>query len=107
MVKHAPQPWLTLAKTLFRIILLWELLRLTYSKKDESFPLDPVMREILELYSLLEPCAKIMRQAQFSGMPVAGKMHSLIGLLIAKTLNPDKPLKVLSSFGVLHFSLPP
>ncbi|CAM9580931.1 unnamed protein product [Scytosiphon promiscuus] len=94
MAEHDPQSWLGLVKALLRIILLWPLLRLTFAKENEPFPLDAVMNETLELYSLLAPCAKIIRQALFGAKAVAGKTHSLIGLVIAKTLNPGKPLKV-------------
>ena len=94
LLKHAPQRWLSLSGTFERVIVLWHYFRVLYSEDGKTFPLDDITEDILELYSLMVPCATIMRESQHGSEPMAGKMHSLVALLMVSTLDPDKPLKV-------------
>ena len=91
---HAPQRWLSLSGTLERVIVLWHYFRVLYSKGGKPFPLDDITKEILELYSLMIPCATILRESQHESEPTEGKVHSLVALIMASTLDLDKPLKV-------------
>ncbi|CAM9682822.1 unnamed protein product, partial [Ascophyllum nodosum] len=70
IVKHAPQRWLSLTRTLERIIRLWHVLRKLYSDEGMVFPLDQGSNKdgILQLYSLMQPLSAITRDGQFAGV---------------------------------------
>jgi len=92
--KHAPQRWLSMSNTVERTIWLFPALRVHYAKLRTAFPLDGVLDDILQIYSLMAPCAKIMRVSQSKTKAMNGRVYHLLGMLMATTLNPDKPLKV-------------
>ena len=62
--KHAPQRWLSMCNMMGRTIWLFPALRVHYAKLRTAFPLDGVLDDILQIYSLVAPCAKIMRVPQ-------------------------------------------
>lgn len=67
-----------------------------YSDQGETFPLDDGEngKVILELYSLMEPVCKLMRQAQNDQVPMAAKVHMALSRLKTQTCNVHEPLKV-------------
>ena len=101
IVKHAPQRWLSLTRTLERIIRLWYVLRKLYSDEGMVFPLDQGSNKdgILQLYSLMQPLSAITRDGQFAGVPMTAEIHMKFGFLKVHVLDPTKSLKV--------FDIPP
>lgn len=51
-------------------------------------------RKILELYFLIKPVAKTMRDAQLDSLPMTSEIHMALNLLCVTLLSEDKPLKV-------------
>lgn len=100
--KHTPHRWMTLSKAIKCIIRCWHPFRQLYVDNGDAFPLDMRHQEIREIFSLLEPCAALMRDGQSASEPMSGKLHSLLGALLVKTLNPKADLKVtLTRFGAV------
>lgn len=77
-----------------RVIVLWHFFRVIYSEDENTSPFDDNTKDILELHSLMIPCATVMRESQRSSELTVGKMHSFVALRMASTFGPDKPLKV-------------
>lgn len=96
IIKHAPQRWLSLARSLERIIRLWHLLRRLFSENGQVFPLDEGTNRdgILQLYSLLQPLAEMTRDGQYGGVPMTAEIHMKFGVLKMSTLDVSKDLKV-------------
>ncbi|CAN0341548.1 unnamed protein product, partial [Pylaiella littoralis] len=63
---QAPQRWLTLVRTLERVIRLWHTLRKLHSDAGKTFPLEEGDNKdcILQLYSLLQPLSSVTRDGQ-------------------------------------------
>lgn len=101
IVKHAPQRWLSLTRTLERIIRLWHVLRKLYSDEGKNFPLEEGDNKngILQLYSLLQPLSSITRDGQYGGAPMTADIYMKFGVLKMGVLDPLKDLKV--------FDIPP
>ena len=91
--KGPPQRWLSLSRTFDCVIVLWYYIYVLCSNDGKIFPLD-ITNNILELYSLVVPCASLIRESQHGSEPVVGKIHSLVTLFMASTVDPDKPLQV-------------
>lgn len=106
VVEHAPQRWLSLVKVLERVIRLWHPLKKLYKTNSEVFPLEEGDNEagILQLYSLMEPVAAIIRDGQHGSLPMNGKMHMALSLLKATTLRETEPLKVTQIYTHTHCS---
>ena len=96
ITKHAPQRWLSLVRTIERIIRLWHVLRKLYANDGEEFPLDKDSNKdaILQLYSLLQPLSAITRDGQYGTVPITAEMRLAFAELKADVLNPTKPLRV-------------
>ena len=92
--KWPPQRWLSLRRTFDCVIVLWYYIHVLYSNDGKTFPLDDITNNIVELYSLVVPCASITRESQHGSEPMVGKIHSLVTLFMASTVDPDKPLQV-------------
>lgn len=87
-------------QALERVIRLWHPLRKLYALRGEGFPLDAGNNRsgILQLYSLMEPLARITHDARSRSLPMNGEMHMALSKLKATTLAEGKPLKVPSLF---------
>lgn len=101
IMKHAPQRWLSLTRTLERIIRLWHVLRRLYTDEGKRFPLDDDNNKdaILQLYSLLQPLSAITRDGQYGAVPMTAEMRMAFAVLKMEVLDSTKPLKV--------FDIPP
>ncbi|CAN0346503.1 unnamed protein product, partial [Ascophyllum nodosum] len=90
ITKHAPQRWLSLVRTIERIIRLWHVLRKLYANDGEEFPLDKDSNKdaILQLYSLLQPLSAITRDGQYGTVPITAEMRLAFAELKADVLNP-------------------
>ena len=77
ITKHAPQRWMSLVRTMERIIRLWHVVRKLFADDGEEFPLDKDNNKdvILQLYSLLQPLSAITRDGQYSAVPMTGEMR--------------------------------
>ena len=93
---QAPQRWLTLVRTLERVIRLWHVLRKLYSDAGENFPLEEGDNKdcILQLYSLLQPLSSVTRDGQYGGVPMLAEIYMKFGMLKITVLDPSKDLKV-------------
>ena len=96
VVKHVPQRWLSLFKAFGRIIRLWHPLCKLYAQKGEVFPLNVSSNRagFLQLHSLMDACATIMRDGQHGRVPVSNEMHMALSMLKTSTLDLSRPLKV-------------
>ncbi|CAB1099071.1 unnamed protein product [Ectocarpus sp. CCAP 1310/34] len=96
MVKHAPQRWLSLTRTVERTIRLWHVLRKLYSDEGRNFPLEEgdTKDAILQLYSLLQPLSSITRDGQYGDAPMMADIFMKFGMLNTDVLDPSKDLKV-------------
>ncbi|CAM9383599.1 unnamed protein product, partial [Hapterophycus canaliculatus] len=101
LVKQAPQRWLTLVRTLERVIRLWHVLSKLYSDEGKNFPLEQGDNKdaILQLYSLLQPLSSVTRDGQYGGAPMLADIYMKFGKLNMLVLDPSKDLKV--------FDIPP
>lgn len=105
IAKHAqcdaPQRWLSLTRTMERIIRFWHIVRKFYRDEGKTFPLEKGDNKngILQLYSLLEPLSSITRGGQYGGAPMTAEMFMKFGKLKIGVLDPSKDLKV--------FDIPP
>lgn len=90
LLKHALQWWLSPSESFKGVIAPRYFFRALYSGNDKQFPLDNITNDTLALYSLMVPCAIIMREAHHDLEPIAGNMHSLVVLRIASILDPYK-----------------
>ena len=94
----APLRWVSMADTCMRIIDHWYALQQLYVSAGEVFPLESKQAEFLELSSLLEPVASIMRDVQNSDHPMSGQMQLALAKLKRTTLCRTRPLKVHCAF---------
>ncbi|CAN0564579.1 unnamed protein product, partial [Ectocarpus sp. 12 AP-2014] len=93
---QAPQRWLTLVRTLERVIRLWHVLRKLYSDTGKTFPLEAGDNKdcILQLYSLLQPLSSVTRDGQYGGAPMLADIYMKFGMLKMTVLDPSQKLKV-------------
>ncbi|CAN0267184.1 unnamed protein product [Ectocarpus sp. 4 AP-2014] len=98
---QAPQRWLTLVRTLERVIRLWHVLRKLHSDAGKTFPLEEGDNKdcILQLYSLLQPLSSVTRDGQYGGVPMMAEIYMKFGKLKVTVLNTSADLKV--------FDIPP
>ncbi|CAB1121468.1 unnamed protein product [Ectocarpus sp. CCAP 1310/34] len=98
---QAPKRWLTLVRTLERVIRLWHVLRKLYSDTGKTFPLEEGDNKdcILQLYSLLQPPSSVTRDGQYGGAPMLADIYMKCGMLKMRVLDPSEELKV--------FDIPP
>lgn len=98
---QAPQRWLTLVRTLERVIRLWHVLRKLHSDAGKTFPLEEGDNKdcILQLYSLLQPLSSVTRDGQYGGAPMMADIYMKFGMLKMSVLNTSADLKV--------FDIPP
>lgn len=98
---QAPQRWLTLVRTMERVIRLWHVLRKLYSDAGKTFPLEIGDNKdcILQLYSLLRPLSSVTRDGQYGGLPMLADIYMKFGMLKVGVLNSSADLKV--------FDIPP
>ncbi|CAB1111286.1 unnamed protein product [Ectocarpus sp. CCAP 1310/34] len=108
VVKHAPQRWLSMVRTMERIIRLWHALRKLYSDEGKVFPLEEGDNKngVLQLYSLLEPLCMITRDGQYGGAPMMADIYMKMGILKMGMLNLEKELKVYETPRVGENGLP-
>ncbi|CAB1099354.1 unnamed protein product [Ectocarpus sp. CCAP 1310/34] len=93
---QAPQRWLTLVRTLERVVRLWRVLRKLYSDTGKTFPLEEGDDKdcILQLYSLLQPFPSVTRDGQYGGAPMLADIYMKFGMLKMRVLHPSEELKV-------------
>ncbi|CAB1105816.1 unnamed protein product [Ectocarpus sp. CCAP 1310/34] len=98
---QAPQRWLTLVRTMERVIRLWRVMRKLYSDAGKNFPLEEGDNKdcINQLYSLLQPLSSVTRDGQYGGLPMLADIYMKFGMLKMGVLNSSADLKV--------FDIPP
>ncbi|CAB1098026.1 unnamed protein product [Ectocarpus sp. CCAP 1310/34] len=98
---QAPQRWLTLVRTMERVIRLWHVLRKLYSDAGKNFILEEGDNKdcIPQLYSLLQSLSSVTRDGQYGGLPMLADIYIKFGMLKMGVLNSSADLKV--------FDIPP
>ncbi|CAN0454371.1 unnamed protein product, partial [Ascophyllum nodosum] len=101
ITKHSNHRWLSMVRTLERIIRLWHVFRRLLAELGEKFLLeeDDNKNAVLQLFSILQPLSAITRDGQFGEVPMTAEMHMAFAVLKMEVLDPSKPLRV--------FDIPP
>ena len=95
LLTDVPQRWKSTINCLKRVLELFDILRCTYSQMGLRFDLDEgnVHTALIELYSLMEPVANLITDAQASSPAAPVVMSALC--YIAAVLDPSLPLSII------------
>lgn len=98
ITKHSNVRWLSMVRTMERILRLWHVFRRLLAERGERFLLEEEDNKnaVLQLYSILQPLSAITRDGQFGDAPMTAEIHKKFAVLKMEVLDPSKPLRVFN-----------
>ncbi|CAM9499392.1 unnamed protein product [Ascophyllum nodosum] len=96
ITKHSNHRWLSMVRTLERIIRLWHVFRRLLAELGEKFLLeeDDNKNAVLQLFSILQPLSAITRDGQFGEVPMTAEMHMAFAVLKMGGARPQQATRV-------------
>eukprot|EP00047_Mylnosiga_fluctuans_P021136 m.100911 g.100911 ORF g.100911 m.100911 type:complete len:634 (-) comp8767_c0_seq2:2005-3906(-) len=95
LVHDAPQRWAATLQLLERVLRLWNSLRLAFSQLCQPFAIDSDHEQLIELYSLMEPTAHLIRASQNGSRPGGVSAVVVLYWLRRSVLQDSKPLLIV------------
>ncbi len=95
LLGDVPQRWKSTVKLLDRLLLLWSTVRKLHSDMLKAFPIESDHQSLLELFSIMQPVAFLLTDAQSGSFPVAPLAVAQLSHLRKTVLNLSARLQIL------------